>query len=324
MKNKIQFSDLEKNEIISEYDTGKSSPQTLAKKYNCSFIPIYRILKENNIQIKPEGFFQKGIVSWQRMKLPEAEIVKLYLEGMSTNKLAEKYGGTEAVMNRLLRRNNIQLNHKGFIKGQKFTEEHRLNMSKSFIGERSKKQALRMKELRNHKEFYGEEYIKKLSLSQLKRHKEKPLSQSEKDKISKSLMGHPVLEATREKIIEARKTQVFPLKDSFIEIKIQNYLKQLNVEFFTHQYMRVIEHGYQCDMIIPSMNLIIECDGDYWHANPIFFPHPTTRQESQINKDRIRTAELIAKGFKVLRLWECEINKMSVDEFKTKLENGGK
>jgi len=94
-------------------------------------------------------------------------------------------------------------------------------------------------------------------------------------------------------------------KDTTIEIKIQNFLKQLKIEFFTHQYMKEIEHGYQCDILIPSLNLVIECDGDYWHKYPI---------GREI--DRIRTSELINNGFKVLRLWECEIRAMRLNKFK--------
>lgn len=112
----------------------------------------------------------------------------------------------------------------------------------------------------------------------------------------------------REKIKLARMKQVIPVRDTSIEVKIQNYLKELNIEFFTHQYMH-IEHGYQCDIFIPSMNMVIECDGDYWHHYP-------TRSDI----DNIRTKELIEKGFKVLRLWEREINVMSLEEFKIKIE----
>ncbi len=109
---------------------------------------------------------------------------------------------------------------------------------------------------------------------------------------------------------EMRKYQIFPLKDSSIEIKIQNYLKELQIEFFTHQYMN-IKHGYQCDILIPSINIVIECDGDYWHNYPI-----------GKDVDHIRTSELIEKGFKVLRLWEFEINQMSLNKFKKRLKNG--
>lgn len=134
--------------------------------------------------------------------------------------------------------------------------------------------------------------------------------------INKSSAAHILYYKTHpesiEKLKERRKTMVLPKKDTSIEIKIQNYLKQLDYEFFTHQYINKIEHGYQCDILIPALNLVIECDGNYWHNYPI---------GREI--DHIRTSELLEKGFKVLRLWECEINKMTINEFQNKLNNTG-
>ncbi len=116
---------------------------------------------------------------------------------------------------------------------------------------------------------------------------------------------------TLEKIRLARSKQVFPVRDSSIEVKIQEYLKLLGVDFFTHQYMK-IKHGYLCDFFIPSLNLIIETDGDYWHKYPV-----------GRDIDKVRTKELIEKGFKVLRLWENEIVKMDLQELKEKINRYG-
>lgn len=114
---------------------------------------------------------------------------------------------------------------------------------------------------------------------------------------------------TIKKIREARAIQVFPMIDSKIEVKIQNFLEKMGIEYFTHKHIKEIEHSYQCDILIPSMNLIIECDGDYWHKYPI---------GKEI--DHIRTKELLEKGFKVLRLWECEIKKLRINSFRKILE----
>lgn len=112
------------------------------------------------------------------------------------------------------------------------------------------------------------------------------------------------------RIIKMKRTfQITPKKDTKIEVKIQKFLKKLKIDFFTHQYIKEIEHGYQCDILIPSMNLVIECDGDYWHKYPV-----------GRDIDHIRTKELIENGFKVLRLWEFEIKAMTINKFKNKLE----
>ena len=145
-------------------------------------------------------------------------------------------------------------------------------------------------------------------------HKGKRLSEDHKNKIGEKSKGenngnygrkHTLKEI--EKIRETRKNQKNCYTSS-IETKIQDFLKQLGIEFFTHQYIN-INHGYQCDILIPSMNLVIECDGNYWHKYPV---------GKEI--DNIRTKELLEKGFKVLRLWEFEIKEMNINNFKKILE----
>jgi very-short-patch-repair endonuclease len=123
------------------------------------------------------------------------------------------------------------------------------------------------------------------------------------------MKGKTHTDKSKEKIKIARAKQIFPLIDTSIEIKIQSFLKQLNIDFLTHQYIKDIEHGYQCDILIPSMNLVIECDGNYWHKYPI-----------GNDIDHIRTKELLENGFKVLRLWEFEINEMTIDKFKERIK----
>ena len=155
---------------------------------------------------------------------------------------------------------------------------------------------------------YSKETIKKRVETRKKRytgwHSEETI-----EKIREGNKGKKRTEETKRKVRKARTKQILPVKDTTIEIKIQNFLKQLGIEFFTHQYMKEIKHGYQCDILIPSMNLVIECDGNYWHKYPI-----------GNDLDHIRTKELIEKGFKVLRLWEFEIKDMELNQFKNKLK----
>lgn len=135
-----------------------------------------------------------------------------------------------------------------------------------------------------------------------------PLSESYRKKLSECNARYWLHkkrdEKTNRKIKEKRALQIIPIKDTSIEIKIQNYLKELGIEFYTHQYMKEIEHSYQCDILIPSKSLVIECDGTYWHN----YPHGT-------EIGHVRTKELIEKGFKVLRLWENEIKNMDLCKF---------
>ncbi len=108
---------------------------------------------------------------------------------------------------------------------------------------------------------------------------------------------------------------VLPKKDTSIEVKIQNFLKQLGIEFLTHQYIKDIEHGYQCDIMIPiqegiNKKTIIECFGTYWHNYPL---------GKQIDIQRCN--ELRKAGWRVLVFWENEIRVMESNELGNKLFN---
>lgn len=106
------------------------------------------------------------------------------------------------------------------------------------------------------------------------------------------------------------------------ELKIQGFLKELNIDFQTHQYMGIL-HDYQVDIFIPSMNLVIECDGAHWHYLPREkyksddknWRCKKTAQE-QWDIDDVRTKELIDKRYKVLRLAEDTIKSMEIEDFK--------
>ena len=137
--------------------------------------------------------------------------------------------------------------------------------------------------------------------------------------------GHEVNEKTREAVRKNRAKQIFPIKDTSIEVKIQNFLKELGIEFFTHFYIKDIKLVYRCDIFIPSIKLIIECDGDYWHGNPKIFSDNQLSERiiNQRQLDEIRTMELQEKGYKILRFWENKIKDMSLNDFKMEVKKIG-
>jgi len=124
---------------------------------------------------------------------------------------------------------------------------------------------------------------------------------------------------------EWRKTKVFPIKDTSIEIKIQKFLSLFHLEFYTHKYMN-IKNGYQCDILIPeqegiAQKMIIECDGCYWHGCKKCNKEIGEWQEERIKRDRLRTQELQKEGYKVIRLWGHEIRAMEQNQFKSRIKS---
>lgn len=85
------------------------------------------------------------------------------------------------------------------------------------------------------------------------------------------------------------------MANTSIEIKVRRFLETLNIKFMG-QYC--FYHKYLVDFIIPNYKVIIECDGDYWH----------TKDQEIIDKDIKENEFIKEKGFRLLRLWESDIN----------------
>ncbi len=96
---------------------------------------------------------------------------------------------------------------------------------------------------------------------------------------------------------------------------VRKFLEDSNIKFI-QQYKYKL--GVADFLIIP--NKILFVDGDYWHGNPEIFSELTKKQIRQNEKDKIQTEYLECKGYNVMRIWENEIRKMSLGDFKNKLE----
>lgn len=209
-------------------------------------------------------------------------------------------------------------------KGYKHTDEAREKIRKARAKQIMTPESNKKRSETQKGRKFSKESLRKMSLATIERFKDKrnhpnygkTPSQEQREKMRRKLKGITLnqrfsperTEEIRKKIRNARAKQVFPLVDSSIERKIQDFLDQLGIEYFTHKQMN-IQHSYQCDIFIPSLNLIIETDGVHWHKYPI---------GNEI--DIIRTQELLDKGFRVLRFWETEINAMELYDFVNKLE----
>jgi G:T-mismatch repair DNA endonuclease (very short patch repair protein) len=90
---------------------------------------------------------------------------------------------------------------------------------------------------------------------------------------------------------EVRLKEVFPRKDTSIEVALQNGLRKRGIVFETHKPI----YG-QPDIFIEP-NICVFADGDYWHSRP-----KARERDARVNR------VLTEQGYKVLRFWEHEIN----------------
>jgi len=195
-------------------------------------------------------------------------------------------------------------------KGMKHTEETKKKMSRLFKGRPAWNKGLTKSDLRVAKyssKLEGkkrpEETNIKIKESWLKKVKSGWTSPM-KGKTLEEIYSLEKVKEIKEKIRKGRAEQLIPVKDTSIEKKIQSFCKELSISFISHKFIN-IPHCYQCDLFLPDHNLIIECDGYYWHSFP-----------EVIERDTIRTKEMIELGYKVLRLPEEEIEKLDKQKFK--------
>ena len=218
-------------------------------------------------------------------------------------------------------------------KGQKHTEETkqkiRLARAKQVITEESK---IKRSETQKGR-IFSEESIQKMKDHALKRFSNKenhPFYGKKRPevgkKISKALKGRTLeqlhskekADEIRAKISLARSYQIIPFYDTKIELKIQRFLEELGIKYIKQFYVKEIKNKYRCDIFIPLFNLIIEIDGDYFHGNPKFYSKEqlSEKQKEQKIRDKLRTDQLIQRGFRVIRLWENDIKAMTMLNFK--------
>ena len=94
-------------------------------------------------------------------------------------------------------------------------------------------------------------------------------------------------------------------KRTSIELVVDSWLKEMGVEFQPQVQMG----RWIPDFYIPFLSVVVECDGDYWHCNPVRYDAAFANlvQKKNMDRDCRKDAFLDAKGIRVIRLWERDI-----------------
>lgn len=73
--------------------------------------------------------------------------------------------------------------------------------------------------------------------------------------------------------------------------------------------------GYNFDFYLPTENILIECDGDYWHGFGKLDEELDDAQTRSRNNDKIKNNLVYkSKNIKLLRFWEHEIHQEDFDK----------
>ncbi len=77
---------------------------------------------------------------------------------------------------------------------------------------------------------------------------------------------------------------------------------------------------YVFDVYVPSLNLLIEVNGDYWHLNPLLYSVNHIDENRNVTArgvweaDALKRQAAVDLGYNVNVLWESSINTLGVTE----------
>ena len=124
--------------------------------------------------------------------------------------------------------------------------------------------------------------------------KGKSFTSEHKEKIHLAQLKNGKTPIFRERMRKQRMSQILPMQNTSIEIKLQEELKRRNINFVPHYKFN---GRFEIDIAVPSKRVAIEADGTYYHNYPYGLP-----------RDKTKNAYLSKCGWTVLRFWEHEIN----------------
>lgn len=91
--------------------------------------------------------------------------------------------------------------------------------------------------------------------------------------------------------------KTFSLKPSSIEIKLAKQLDEIGIRYIQQKHISNGIRNFYLDFYIPSLRLVIECNGDYWHNLP------DRRERDKELKEYVEST-----GRRIIFIWEHEIN----------------
>lgn len=129
------------------------------------------------------------------------------------------------------------------------------------------------------------------------------------------------------------KTKQVGYRTSKGEAILSEILSELQITHTRQLLLKYEEAGkkrrFFYDIFIPKLNLIIEFNGDYWHANPdlykasdlIHYRVGNITAEDIWNKDLEKKKLAESKGYNITTIWEKEIKNLSGKEILNLIQN---
>ena len=296
--------------LINDYSSGNYTFEKLSKKYNCTKSNISRIL----LNLKGSQFIKSIHPKRKEYIYTKEHIIKKNKNKQEHQKFVNE---TQKLFNDKIEFNNIIKifkdkysnieNINKFYKSQTW-----LDAIKYFC----KKNKIKYRKCNYCKKLtYNDKYCNSECMSKCRKLKKK-----QSDNITYQWMHNDF----RKKQAKAKENKSIYWQT---EKLIEDELIKLNINYIPQKEIC----GYSVDFYLPDNKLIIECDGDYWHANKNILPNQKYIYDPQYKngrlsvnevrqKDKIKDDIFIKNGYKVIRFWENKIKK-NIEECINQLKN---
>ncbi len=117
----------------------------------------------------------------------------------------------------------------------------------------------------------------------------------------------------REKTAQRYSNGIFK-RESSIHIKMREFLNSLPLLERLGEEQCV--QFFSIDFAFPDVKIGIECNGTYFHVDPRIYPNgpKDAIQRRNFGRDKIKLDFLLKEGWKILSIWETEINDQTFKE----------
>ena len=169
-------------------------------------------------------------------------------------------------------------------------------------------------------ETYTEDKIKELTKNYSKKERNKkisvklknvPKSEEHKEKLKIKFNTKEYRKRSSELMYQRLTNGSFSLSSKKENEFIEYCIKPLGIDYDTQYYLKDIHH--YCDVYIPSKNMIIEFQGDYWHGNPNKYSNDelSEYQKKKVTKDNELREYCSKNGINLIEIWESDYDKDS-------------
>jgi len=150
----------------------------------------------------------------------------------------------------------------------------------------------------------------------------KTTSEEKKKRIKKMNLGYSkyweqLSDEEKTLLIQKRCSSLVKSYKSGLETRVQTILSDLGISFIRQKWISQKSYDFQ----IVDTKILIEVQGDYWHCNPLiyhsedivkFIENATAKDVWEKDKNKKTLAE--SYGYRIIYLWETDMNKMTNEE----------